>query len=201
MLIIAVLVEMEEIIKTYQQKFRKVKAEMNRWDEIQSKLVSQFCNASSIIENLQIIQNYGVLKCIDGIEKMVVRKQMQSLTMIFQSTNQTMDEFHSVVQFLEKSLRDGRQLVSGASEKKLQQRIGMKPTIADCLDGLSKLHEMHDSEYRLKSSMLSTLSKECLKKSITSSDLSALQQVLVDQPNIPKEEVERIFDIIFAEEI
>lgn len=46
---------MEAIVKKYQQKFKKVRDEMNRWDELQSHLISQFRNASSIIERLQVV--------------------------------------------------------------------------------------------------------------------------------------------------
>ena len=96
-------------------------------------------------------------------------------------------EFHGIVLSLEKIVRDGRQLVKGGSVKltmkQLQQRIGVKPSLADCLDGLSLLHEMHQSEYLLKSSVVSALSTLTLKPS--ASDLGALHQLLVDQPNIP----------------
>ncbi|PSS23957.1 hypothetical protein CEY00_Acc08814 [Actinidia chinensis var. chinensis] len=197
---------MERIVKKYLQKFRKVKEEMNRWDELQSRLLSQFRNASFIIERLQVVQNpksYGALKFIGGIEDMLLRKQMESLETILLSANKTLEEFHGIVIFLEKSLRDGRQLVKGgsiqATPKQLQQRIGIKPSLADCLDGLSLLHEIHQSEYLLKSSIISALSGLALK--LSSSDLGALQQLLVDQPNVPKEEVQFIFDIVFAEEI
>lgn len=65
--------------------------------------------------------------------------------------NKFRKEFHSIVFFLEKTLRDGRQLVKGgsvqATPKQLQQRIGIKPCLADCLDGLSNVYEMHHSEY------------------------------------------------------
>ncbi|XP_028071493.1 uncharacterized protein At5g43822-like [Camellia sinensis] len=75
----------------------------------------------------------------------------------------------------------------------------MKPSLADCLDALSLIYEMHQSEYILKASIVLALSALALKPS--GSDLGALQQLLVDQPNIPKEEVQSIFDIVFAEEI
>ncbi|CBI40736.3 hypothetical protein VitviT2T_026899 [Vitis vinifera] len=197
---------MEGMVKKYQQKFRKVRDETKRWDELQSRLLSQFRNASSIIERLQSIQNsknYGTLKCIDGIGDAVLRKQMESLETILLSLKKTLKEFHGIVLSLEKIVRDGRQLVKGGSVKltmkQLQQRIGVKPSLADCLDGLSLLHEMHQSEYLLKSSVVSALSTLTLKPS--ASDLGALHQLLVDQPNIPKEEVQFIFDIVFAEEI
>ncbi|GLT44157.1 hypothetical protein SLA2020_180710 [Shorea laevis] len=196
---------MEAIIKKYQQSFRKVKEEMDRWDELQTRLISQFTNASSIIGRLQAIQNsknYGSLNSIEGIEVAVLQKQMDSLQSILLSMKKTMEEFHCIVLSLEKIQRQGKQLVNGGSnqptKKQLQLKIGVKPSLADCLDGLMLLHEMHHSEYLLKSSLVSALSMLAVKPD--TSDLGALNQILVDQPNIPKEEVENIFEIIFAEE-
>lgn len=193
-------------MKKYQQKFRKVRDEMDRWDELQSRLLMQFRDASAIIERLQVIQdskNYGSLKLVDGIGDAVLRKQMESLETILVSIKKTMEEFRGIVWSLEKILRDARQQVKGGSMqpsmKQLQQRIGVKPSLADCLDGFSLLHEMHQSEYLLKSSVVSAFPALALKPS--TGDLSAFQQLLVDQPNIPKEEVQFVFDIIFAEEI
>lgn len=62
------------------------------------------------------------------------------------------EEFHAVVRLLEKIARDGRQLVKGGGSVQpkigqLQQRIGIKPSLADCLEGLVQLHDMHHSEY------------------------------------------------------
>ncbi|XP_021666070.1 uncharacterized protein At5g43822 isoform X2 [Hevea brasiliensis] len=197
---------MESIVKKYQQRFRKVKEEMDKWDHHRSRLLSQFRNACSIIERLKVIQdsnNYGALNSVSGIVDAVLRKQMESLETIFLSMNKTLEEFRGIVLFLEKMHRDGRLFVKVGSNqltaKQLQQRIGIKPCLADCLDGLMILHDMHRSEYLLKSSVVSALPAHILKPS--SSDLAALQQLMVDQPNIPKEEVDLIFDIIFAEEI
>lgn len=194
-------------MRKYQQKFRKVKEEMGRWEEIQSRLISEFTSASAIIQRLQVLQDskkYGALECVQGIQDAVLAKQLESLQTILLSMNKTLEDFRGVSASLEKVVRDGRQLVKGgsavATAKQLQQRVGVKPSLADCLEGLRLLSEMHHSEYLLKSSVISALAKVSLKPS-ASDNLSALQQLLVDQPNIPREEVQGIFDIIFAEEI
>ncbi|KAF8377455.1 hypothetical protein HHK36_030833 [Tetracentron sinense] len=144
---------MEAMVRKYQQKFRKVRDEMDRWNELQSQLLRQFKNASSIIERLQVLQepkNYGGLACISGISEMLVAKQMESLETILLSMKKTVEEFHGVVLSLEKILRDGRQLVKGGSMpltvKQMQLQVGVKPSLADCLEGLTILHEMHHSE-------------------------------------------------------
>ncbi|EXC33994.1 hypothetical protein L484_007551 [Morus notabilis] len=196
---------MEAMIKKFQQRFRKVREEMNRWDELQSLFVLQFRNASSIIERLQALQdskNYGNLNGVSGIKDAVLMKQMESLQNIFLSMAKTLEEFHGITLSLGKIHRDGRQMVKGGTnrltEKQLQLRIGIKPTLAYCLDGLMTLHEMYQSEYNLKVSLFSALSAVTLKPNL--GDLNAIQQFLVDQPNIPMEEVQFMFDIIFAED-
>ncbi|KAK6939214.1 Ribosome biogenesis protein C1orf109-like [Dillenia turbinata] len=187
---------MEAMVKKYQQRFKRVKEEMNRWDDLQSRLLSQFQNASSIIERLQLISDptkYGDLKSIVGIKEALIAKQMDSLQTLLRSMNTTVDEFHGVVSSLEKIARDGRLLVKGGGSnqpttKQLQLRVGIKPCLADCIDGLDLLHHMHHSEYLLKLSIVSKLSALLLKPSAT--DLAALHQILVDQPNIPHEEAD-----------
>ncbi|KAJ4837696.1 hypothetical protein Tsubulata_035011 [Turnera subulata] len=115
------------------------------------------------------------------------------------------EEIKGIVLSMERLCNEARQLVKGGSgsghltAKQLQLRVGVKPCLADCLDGLAILHDMHRSEYLLKCSLVSALSTLALKPS--SSDLGPLEQLLVDQPNIPKDEVQFIFDIIFPEEI
>lgn len=52
---------MEAMVKKYQQRFRKVRDEMETWAELQSLLTSQFRNASSIIQRLQVSQSFSSL--------------------------------------------------------------------------------------------------------------------------------------------
>lgn len=60
------------------------------------------------------------------------------------------EEFRAVVLSLDKLQRDGKQLAQGGSNqmnrKQLQQRIGVKPSLKNCMDGLMLLHEMHLAE-------------------------------------------------------
>ncbi|XP_038715270.1 uncharacterized protein At5g43822 isoform X2 [Tripterygium wilfordii] len=184
---------MEAVVKKYQQNFKKVREKMDQWEQLQGLLVQQFRNASSIIERLETIQdlrNYGTLNCVDGIEVSVFRKQLESLEIILLSMKKTMEEMRNIVDYMEKMHRNSGQLIkvgsSQPSSKQLHNRIGVKPCLADCLDGLRILYDMHHSEYLLKSSIVSALSSLALKPS--ASDLGALLQLLVDQPNIPKEE-------------
>uniref|UniRef100_A0A2P2LKG2 Uncharacterized protein MANES_13G069100 n=1 Tax=Rhizophora mucronata TaxID=61149 RepID=A0A2P2LKG2_RHIMU len=207
---------MEALVKEYQKKFRKVREEMDQWDLLQSQLLSQFRNAVSIIERLQLIQDrnsYGALECVEGVRDAVLRKQLESLDSIFISMNQMLEELHDVVKFLERTHRNTRQWVNKLTTKQLDQQVGLKPCVRYCSDSLMLLHEMHQSEYLLKSSLVSALSVLTLKpsrgghglqvehsESHNDGDLMALQQLLIDQPNIPKEEVQFIFEIIFADE-
>ncbi|KAF5207709.1 Pentatricopeptide repeat (PPR) superfamily protein [Thalictrum thalictroides] len=197
---------MEMLVKKYQQKYSKVREEMDRWDELQSRLLRQFRNASSIIERLEVLQdlqNYGALKSIVGIREAILGKQMSSLEVILQSLKDTMQEFNGIVMSFEKILRDGKHLANGASrpltENQKQQRVGIQPSIADCMDGLEFIYKRHHAEYHLKLSTVSSLMSK--KPPPSASDFGALQQLLTDQPNIAKEEVQSIFDIIFAGEL
>ncbi|XP_076955045.1 uncharacterized protein At5g43822-like [Bidens hawaiensis] len=196
---------MEGMVKKY-QKFKKVKDDMDRWDDLQARLISQFRNASSIIGRLQLLEdpkNYGSLKNVDNIKDSILRKQLESLQTIMLSMTKTLEELDSIVLSLAKTFRDAKQQIKGgsvqSSKKQLNNRIGMKLSLADCLEGLRLLHEMYQSEYLLKSSVVSALASLALKPSV--SDLHAFEQLLVDQPNILKDEVQSIYDIIFAEDI
>ena len=61
------------------------------------------------------------------------------------------EQFHAIVLSLGRIHRDVRQMVKGGSSqlsvKQLQQRVGVKPSLADCVDGLMLLQDMHCSEY------------------------------------------------------
>lgn len=190
------------MVKKLQQRYRRARDEMGRWDELQSCLLSQFGNAASIIERLQVLseaKNYGALGCVPGIKEALLGKQMEILEMKFSSMKETMKEFHGIVISLEKIARDGTQLLKGGSTPtayQMQLRVGIRPSLSDSLDGLRTIHEMYQSEYMLKLSVISSLTWKC-----SGGDITALRQLLVDQPNIPTGEVQSIFDIIFAEDI
>ncbi|KAJ0989327.1 hypothetical protein J5N97_007683 [Dioscorea zingiberensis] len=192
---------MEAMMKKFQQKYRRIRDEMDRWDELQSRLLSQFVNASSIIDRLEVLRdtkNYGILGSVDGIKETLLGKQMEALEMSFCSMKMTMKEFHSIVISFEKIARDGSQLLRGGtiSTAQKQLRIGIWPSLTECVDHLQTIHEMHQFEYLLKSSIVSSLSWNC-----SGIDIGVLRQLLVDQPNISTHEVQSIFDIVFAEEI
>lgn len=194
---------MDVLLKRYKQKYNKVRDDMSRWDQCHCRLLSQFGNAVSIIERLPMLmdsRNYGELKCVDGINDALVGKQMVALQRIFSSMKETMAEFLDIVLSLGKIVRDSQQqLKSGSlspSKQQIQLRIGISPSIAMCVDGLKAIYDMHQAEYLLKSSLISALSWES-----SSNDIIALRQLLTDQPNIPKDEVQLIFNIIFPEDV
>lgn len=83
---------MEAMVKKYQERFRKFKDEMDRWDDLQVRLISQFQNASSIIGRLELLQdpkNFGSLSGMDGIVDALLGKQMESLQLSFSSIKKT----------------------------------------------------------------------------------------------------------------
>lgn len=58
-------------------------------------------------------------------------------------------EFYDIVRSLDKISRDSNQLLKGGSAPIVQQmqlQIGIWPTLADCMDGLKSISEMHRSE-------------------------------------------------------
>ncbi|KAF6167256.1 hypothetical protein GIB67_043117 [Kingdonia uniflora] len=185
---------MEMLVKKYQQKYKKVGGEMDQWDQLQSRLIDQYKSACVIMKRLPLLQKnrkYGVLNCIDGIKEAVPENQMISLEKVFHSMRVTMEEFRSIVVSLEKILRDGRQLVEGGgtplTKNQMQMQVGILPRIDQCVEGLQLLHEMHRDEYRLKVSIVSKL-MEMKPLTLTATDMDVLGRLLVDQPNIPKEE-------------
>ncbi|GJM91516.1 hypothetical protein PR202_ga07892 [Eleusine coracana subsp. coracana] len=177
---------MEAVVRKVQQRLRKVREEMERWDDINTRLVDEFSQATAVISRLQVLgedKNYGVLRGVPGIREDVVGQQMEVLELIFVAMGVTLENLNGISKTLNKALRDTNQMVrtgSALTAKQMQLQVGILPTIAQCLDGLQALCEMHQAD---------------------SSDIAALHQLLVDQPNIPKDEVQSIFDVVFADQI
>ncbi|KAF8703280.1 hypothetical protein HU200_032072 [Digitaria exilis] len=193
---------MEAVVRKVQQRVRMVQEEMDLWDDLNSQLLTNFNRATSVIGRLSVLgedKNYGGLRGVANIKEDLMGKQIEVLELLFVSMREKLEKLNGVVKTLNKALRDTTQMVRGGSAltaKQMQLQVGVLPTIAECLDGLRTLCEMHQAEFALKSSVISLLTWKS-----SSSDIATLRQLLVDQPNIPKDEVQSIFDIIFADEI
>ncbi|KAH9288593.1 hypothetical protein KI387_032710, partial [Taxus chinensis] len=156
---------MERLVKKYEQKYKKARDEMDKWDALQFRLLNKFRNAMVIIERLKVLENsenYGVLNTLSHIEKKLPGKQIESLEAIFSSMQSTLNEFDRVVKSLEKIWRDSCHLLKGEtlqpSVQQMQMRVGLRPSLSDCLDGLKSIYDMYHSEYLLKVSITSELS-------------------------------------------
>ncbi|XP_066344754.1 uncharacterized protein At5g43822-like [Miscanthus floridulus] len=193
---------MEAVVRKVQQRVRKAQEEMDQWDDLNTRLLSYFSNAGTVISRLQALgedKNYGPLRGVPNIREELMGNKMEVLELIFVNAREVLEKFNDIVKALNKALRDNMQMVRGGSAltaKQMQLQVGILPTIAECLDGFQTLCEMHQAEFTLKSSIISLLTWKS-----SSSDTAVLRQLLVDQPNIPKDEVQSIFDIIFADEI
>nr|CAB3453010.1 unnamed protein product [Digitaria exilis] len=189
---------MEAVVRKVQQRVRKVQEEMDLWDNFNSRLLTNFNRATLVIGRLKVIgedKNYGSLRGVDNIREDLMGKQIEILELLFVSLRETLEKLNGVVKALNKALRDTTQMVRGGSAltaKRMQLQVGLLPTIAECLDGLRTLCEMHQAEFALKSSVVSLLTWKSRQVQwiCHSSDVAMLRQLLVDQPNIPNDEDE-----------
>ncbi|KAJ3687488.1 hypothetical protein LUZ61_016652 [Rhynchospora tenuis] len=193
---------METTMRKLQQRYRRAVEDMEKWDEQQSCLLSSFANASSIIDRLQVLReskNYGSLQNVTGIKEALLAKQLESLESYFFQMKCTLKEFHEIVKSLDKIARDANQIVKSGSSptsKQMQLRVGIWSSLKDCLDGLKSISKMHQDEFALKSAIVSSLSWKS-----SSAEIADFRRLLLDQPNIPKDEVQTILDLVFADEI
>ncbi|KAL3697101.1 hypothetical protein R1sor_011177 [Riccia sorocarpa] len=180
---------------------------MNTWEALQGRLVKQLINAAAILERLphvdavQVLssaENYGVLgDKLSTMQRDLTAAQVESIELLFRAMASTLVDFHRVVLALEKIWRDGCQLLKAEkpqpTPQQLQQRVGPRPSLHDCLEGLRSLYQMHYDEYNLKVAVVSSLTYDSREE-----DVSLLLTLVSDQPNIPSEEVKYIFDLISA---
>ncbi|KAG0550175.1 hypothetical protein BDA96_01G316600 [Sorghum bicolor] len=179
---------MEVVVRKVQQRLRKAQEEMNQWDDLNTHLLSYFSNAGTVISRFQALgedKNYGPLRGVPNIREDLVGNQVEVLELIFVNAREILEKFNGIVKALNKALHDTKQMVRGGSApaKQMQLRVGILPTIAECLDGFQTLCEMHQAEFTLKSSIIFLLTWKS-----SSSDTVVLRQLLADQPNIRKDE-------------
>ncbi|BBM98706.1 hypothetical protein MPTK1_1g15600 [Marchantia polymorpha subsp. ruderalis] len=189
---------MERLVRKYEQRFRRVKEEMSTWDALHGRLVKQYSNAAAILDRLPVlvaVENYGVLGNELSMARDLPAAQVESLELLFRAMTNTLSDLSRVVAALEKVWRDGCQLLKAERQQptasQMQQRVGPRPSLQDCVNGLHTLYQMHFDEYNLKVAIVSSLTYGSRGE-----DVSALQSLLVDQPNIPSTEVRYIFDLI-----
>nr|CAB3495215.1 unnamed protein product [Digitaria exilis] len=143
---------MEAVVRKVQQRVRKVQEEMDLWDNFNSRLLTNFNRATLVIGRLKVIgedKDYGSLRGVDNIREDLMGKQIEILELLFVSLRETLEKLNGVVKALNKALRDTTQMVRGGSAltaKQMQLQVGLLPTIAECLDGLRILCEMHQAE-------------------------------------------------------
>ncbi|CAM8999293.1 unnamed protein product [Rhodiola kirilowii] len=155
---------MGERLKQFQQKYKKAKDELSRWEDLQTRFVSQFRAASDIIQRISVLQdsnNFGCLKNYPDMSNKVLGKKMGCLNKIMVLMNQTMYEFGSVIKSLEKTVCDSRHLIKGESDKQVSNcicHIGVRPSLAYCTEGLKTLCNIYSAEFLLNKSLFTALS-------------------------------------------
>lgn len=191
---------MERLVKKYEQWYRRALDQHNKWQIHQSELLKQFANATAIIERLPVLlnsKNYGVLEKLPMIQKTLQASQIFDLERIRRLMQSTLVEMEKIAKSFEKLERDGAGLLvtEKFTKEQFEERVGSRPSLNICTGGLHNLYIMHRDELKLKVGIISSLHYES-----RSEDLRDFERVLRDQPNLPPDEVEQIFERVLGDE-
>ncbi|XP_024514928.1 uncharacterized protein At5g43822-like [Selaginella moellendorffii] len=187
---------MERLVKKYEQRYKRANECVARWNTSQGKLLGLFSNAAAVIQRFPLLLSRDCFEELEGRDDLV-GKQAESLEKILSIMRETLLDLEDVCKDFEKLWRDAANLLKNEKPKptrqQVQQRFGSRPSLEDCVSGLKDLYAMHRDEYALKADIISSLTYDT-----KANDIVAMQTVLADQPNLPPDEVETIFNMVFA---
>jgi len=122
---------MEAVVRKVQQRVRKAREEMDLWDDLNSRLLTNFDRTAVVIGRLPVLgedKNYGALHSVANIPDDLMGKQIESLELMLVSMRETLEKLNGVVRALNKALRDTKQMVRGGSALTVKQILYLRAT-------------------------------------------------------------------------